>query len=209
MACEGTDVPGFKDLSITTKDGVYEPAEDSFLAAEMAMDHIGRSKSSKMEVADIGTGSGILGLSAATSPKVSSVTFADINPGAIELAKANAEANRKLLKASCRFVVSDLFAGVKGDFDLIMFNAPYLPAEEGKSNPVDLIGGKKGVELSIRLMAHAEGHMKDGSRLLLVCSSLSDTNALLAHVKSSGLRVYGSRKAHFFFEDIIAMMLGR
>jgi methylase of polypeptide subunit release factors len=67
----------YKGLSITIEDSVYEPAEDSFLAAELIEEQLSATEESALDVIDIGTGTGILGMVAARSNKVASVTFAD------------------------------------------------------------------------------------------------------------------------------------
>ena len=76
----------FGNLRFDVNDDVYEPAEDSFLFAE----NLG-VKSGHV-VLDLGTGSGILAITAAQ--KAQSVLAVDLNPYAIRCAKDNAKLNR-------------------------------------------------------------------------------------------------------------------
>src|SRR6267378_2445328 len=74
-----------------------------------------------LRVLDMGTGSGVSALLAAQTG--SEVVAADVNPKAVECARANAERNG--LAAHITFVHGDLFQGVEGDFDLIIFDPPF------------------------------------------------------------------------------------
>ncbi|HEX3629825.1 MAG TPA: methyltransferase [Candidatus Dormibacteraeota bacterium] len=72
-------------------------------------------------VLDMGTGSGISAiLAAATS---SDVVAVDVNPRAVEAARANAARNGVADRITFR--QSDVFNAVDGSFDLIIFHPPY------------------------------------------------------------------------------------
>lgn len=72
-------------------------------------------------VLDMGTGSGVNAiLAAAVSPDVVAV---DNNPRAVEAALRNAEANG--VASRIRVVEGDLFDGVDGAFDLVVFDPPF------------------------------------------------------------------------------------
>jgi release factor glutamine methyltransferase len=72
-------------------------------------------------VLDMGTGSGVNGILAAT--RGAHVVAVDVNPYALEAARANAERNGVADLVDVR--ESDVFAGVNGVFDLIVFDPPY------------------------------------------------------------------------------------
>ncbi len=114
----------FGDFSFDVNDDVYEPAEDSFLFAEN-LDVV-----SGEVVLDLGTGSGILANIAAKN--AGRVIAVDLNPYAIRCAKENSKLND--VQDRIDFIQGDLFSafcdGLR--FDLILFNAPYLPSEEGE-----------------------------------------------------------------------------
>ncbi|MDR0728194.1 MAG: peptide chain release factor N(5)-glutamine methyltransferase [Puniceicoccales bacterium] len=81
-------------------------------------------------VLDLGTGSGAIGLALARAFPKSRVTAVDLDPDALDLARENAKRNRV---DNVRFVRSDWFEKVRGRFDLIVANPPYLTAEELES----------------------------------------------------------------------------
>ena len=72
-------------------------------------------------VLDMGTGSGVNGILAAT--KGARVVAVDVNPYALDAARANADRNGVADRVDVR--ESDVFAGVDGVFDLIVFDPPY------------------------------------------------------------------------------------
>jgi release factor glutamine methyltransferase len=74
---------------------------------------------------DMGTGSGVLGISLAKElgGDLSEAVLADRSADALGLARENAEA----LAVEVRLIESDLFGAIEGTFDLIVANLPYVP----------------------------------------------------------------------------------
>lgn len=113
---------------------------------------------SPARILDVGTGSGVIGLSLALAvEKVSEVVLADFSPEALSLAKENAS----LLEQEVTLLESDLFAAVSGQFDLIVANLPYVPErvreslERELSHDPDLalFSGPDGLDLVKRFAA--------------------------------------------------------
>src|SRR5664279_1570135 len=112
----------FGGYAFNVYDDVYEPAEDSFLFAENLDVKEGA------RVLDVGTGCGLLGILAAK--KARNVVAVDLNPFAIRCAKQNSTLNG--IRGKIDFVQASLFAALNSNvtFDLILFNAPYLPSDK-------------------------------------------------------------------------------
>ena len=87
------------------------------------MRHIARLPLSGTSVLDMGTGSGVIGLTAARLG--ARVTGLDINPDAIACSNDNARANG--LASRFTAIESDLFEALPGGtlFDLILWNPPF------------------------------------------------------------------------------------
>ena len=75
-------------------------------------------------VLDMGTGSGIQAITAAKRKEVKSVVAVDVNGEALNFAAAAAEKEKGAGKIT--FAKSNLFGNIKGMFDTIIFNQPYL-----------------------------------------------------------------------------------
>jgi release factor glutamine methyltransferase len=144
---------------------IYEPQEDSFLLREQVI------KYSKGKVLDIGTGSGIQAIAAAK--KADEVLAVDIDSYAVEFADSHAKGAGI---NNIRFRKSDLFSKVKGKFNLIIFNPPYLPEEKGEEKSVakKISGGKKGYEIIERFFSETNAHLEDKGKILIVFSSLTN-----------------------------------
>jgi release factor glutamine methyltransferase len=82
----------------------------------------------RLNVLDVGTGSGAIAVSLALAAPYANVIASDISDAAIECAKHNA----KQLQASVEFLTSDYLRDIPRNkpFDLIISNPPYIAKEE-------------------------------------------------------------------------------
>ena len=103
---------------------------------------------------DLCTGSGVQAL--LCSKFSDEVTGVDINPRAVRLAQANQEVN---LVRNARFLESDLFSAVEGQFDLITANTPFLllpPDSKATSGK----GGELGIEVTLRIFEALDTYLR-------------------------------------------------
>ncbi len=185
----------FGDASFDVYEDVYEPAEDSFLFAENL--HMAKGEL----VLDLGTGCGILGILAAI--KGGDVTAIDLNPYAIDCAKENAKLNH--LKSQIDFLRGDLFSALSENakFHVILFNAPYLPSEEGEETTWigrSWAGGANGRQVVDSFIAQVPLYLKPDGRVLLMQSTLTGTEKTLRALRTHGLsaEVVAERSLPFF-----------
>lgn len=189
----------FANYTFHVSESVYEPAEDSFLFSENLKVPDGAS------VIDMGTGCGILGIIAAEN--ASKVVAVDINPHAVRCAKKNAKLNN--VENKMFFLRGDLFTPIKlGEkFDLILFNAPYLPSEPlvGESWLEQAwTGGVNGRELIDRFISEVPQYLEKNGCALLMQSSLSGVDETLRKFEKSGLKaVIIAEQDVPFFETIV------
>lgn len=115
-------------------------------------------------ILDLGCGAGPGGLFAAKLSAVAEpdLVLADINPGALRFAAANA--------ALCgvervAFAEGDLFGAVDGVFDLVVSNPPYLNDAAGRTYRHG--GGRLGEGLSDRIVRESLARLAPGGRLIL------------------------------------------
>jgi len=168
---------------------VYEPEEDSlFLRTFVEKLAIGR-------VLDLGTGSGIQATAAAARREVREVIAADIDNESVA-----ATMRKKIAKTSV--VRSNLFSNIKGLFDTIIFNPPYLPDDELHRDSA-LDGGMAGYELIERFLADAKRHLAEHGFILMLFSNrtgkeMIDTIIASEHYSAELL----GRKSLPFFEEL-------
>lgn len=179
-------------------ENVYEPAEDSFLFAE----NLEIEKGS--EVLDVGTGSGILGILAAE--KALQVVAVDLNPYAIRCAKKNSSLND--VRSKMVFIQASLFTVFDGKamFDLILFNAPYLPSEECEEESwigLSWAGGIRGRQVIDRFISQAPRHLKTNGRILLMQSTLANPGETIRKFEEINLKTSIKAECRLpFFETL-------
>ncbi len=147
---------------------IYQPAEDSFLMSDVLKKIIPKMllKNKNLRFLEIGCGSGIhLQTAKETGIKKENIFGADINVNAVKSCE----------KLGFNCVKSDLFSNVKGEYDIIIFNPPYLPADEKepKSSRVATTGGRKGGEIINKFLIQARKHLKKDGKIILLASSLT------------------------------------
>ncbi len=177
---------------------VYEPAEDTLLISKNLIVRRGAN------VLDMGTGCGVLAVLAAE--KANKVVAVDINPHAVVCAQRNAELNRVETKVEVRS--GNLFGavGAKEKFDLILFNAPYLPVEqcEGESWVEKAwAGGVTGRVVIDEFINQARKYLEDEGRILLVQSSLSAVEETLKSFGQHALHAAVIAEEKLYFEKIV------
>ena len=147
---------------------------------------------------DLGTGCGILGILGALQD--GKVTATDINPAAIECAKQNATHHK--VADRMKFEVGDLFEPVKGEeFDLIVFNPPYLPRSgvlDGDPTGLSCEGGADGRLLIDRFLDEFSRYLSFRGRILLVHSSFSDPQKTLRKLSAQDFCVEVVERPLFF-----------
>ena len=180
--------------------GVFRPISDSRLLA----DCLRRELSPGARVADICTGSGVLAVTAALHG-AGAVSATDCSRRAVWSARLNARLNGVVVGA----VRGDLLKPVGGrQFDLIVSNPPYVPAENddlprrGVARAWD--AGRNGRALIDRLCDEAPAHLRPGGTLLLVHSSVCDERSTLERLQSHGLATQVMARRRGLFGPILA-----
>ncbi len=147
------------DLSIAFHADAYRPSEDSYLLLEAVSVDAGD------RFLEVGTGTGLVALHAA---KITASVATDVNPAAVALARENATRNGLPLAV----VRTDLMAGLRGPFDVVVFNPPYL---EGRPlSPLERAwqGGEAGSAVAIRFLQDLPRVLaRDGRAYLLLSAA--------------------------------------
>lgn len=156
----------FMGLPFYTRPCALIPRQDTETLCEEALKINGRGKT----LLDLCCGTGCIGVSLAKLGGFE-VTFADISPDCLALARENAALN----DVSGSFVLTDMFGNISGSYDMICVNPPYIPTSElaslqaeVKREPVlALDGGADGLDFYRRISRDYAAHLNPGGALLM------------------------------------------
>ena len=151
-------------------------------------------KNKKINILDIGTGSGCILLSILKELKFSIGTGIDISSKAIKIAKINAR-NFDLLNRS-KFKVFDFNKYSLGKYDLIVSNPPYIPSKDIKNLSRDIInyeplfalnGGIDGLDL-IKKVIYKSNHLLKRRGLLALEIGYNQYRKVFNILRNNGYR---------------------
>lgn len=124
-------------------------------------------------ILEIGTGSGCIAVALALAFPDSRVVATDISADALAVAGMNVA--RHGVQDRIELVQADLFAGLEGQFDLIVTNPPYVPEADVTAFPPEyrheprraLVSGPDGMETPARILHDAGRFLTPGGLLAL------------------------------------------
>lgn len=157
------------DLNVT-KD-VLIPRADTELLVEIIFENY--SKNKKLNIADLGTGSGAIALSLAKISPRWKISATDISVSALYVAQQNAE---KLQLKNVQFFLGNWCQALPAElFDIIVSNPPYiakndphlLQPELNYEPKLALISGEKGLNAIEAIITQAGQFLDSGGMLLL------------------------------------------
>jgi release factor glutamine methyltransferase len=162
----------FYDCTIKVDERALIPRPETEILAETAV----RMTEEGDKVLDMCTGSGCIAIAVAKhcQTKRVQVTAVDLSDAAIMLAKENANLN----SVNVNFIRSDLFESVRGKFNMIICNPPYIKSadianlqkEVREYEPrVALDGGDDGLDFYRRLSKEVKRYLAPNGTLLLEC----------------------------------------
>ncbi len=166
----------FFSLMFEVTPDVLIPRPETESLVVRAIDLAKSLQTESLQIADVGTGSGIIAITVAKHVKHCHVTAIDISPVVLEVAKRNAAKHGVAERID--FVKSDLFAALPSEvkFDLVLSNPPYVATSELAGLALDvrdhephlaLDGGKSGIEVIERLIPQAVERLNAGGWLLM------------------------------------------
>jgi len=159
----------FLNCKIDLSKKVFGPRIETEYWLEKAMKEI---KGKNLNVLDIFSGSGCIGIAVLKNVGSSRVDFIDVDENALDEIKINLK-NNEIPSKRYRIIKSDLFENLKGEkYDIIFANPPYVA--ERRMGEVDkdvleqepriaLFSGKEGLNHIDKFLKKAKNHLaKDG-----------------------------------------------
>ncbi len=142
-------------------------------------------------ILDVGAGSGVIALTLAAEWPDAAVDAIDISPDALALAAENAA--RLGLAERVRFLQSDLFSAISGQYGLIVANLPYVPAgdipalsPEVRRDPLAALdGGPDGAGVIRAFLEQARPHLLPGGAVALEIGA-GQAEMLVEHLRLLG-----------------------
>lgn len=179
------------EIRILSDPDVYPPSDDSILFIQSLNVKNGE------RVLEIGCGSGVVSIHCAKNGCI--VTSGDINPKAVELTRRNAAENG----VDITVVETDVYSNIEGRFDTVLFNLPYLPVDEDGLLARSWSGGPDGLGPLPDLLSGSPDHLNPNGRIVVVISSLMDTQALWDLLDDYDVENIGELK--LFFEKLAVL----
>ena len=157
-----------REIVITECPEVYPPAEDTFLLLDALED------CTNLKVLEMGCGKGLISCHLAYNG--AHLTAVDINPQAVKCTKNNLKNNQ----LDGQVINSDLFQQIDSCFDLLIFNPPYLSAEEEGLGMIEKAwaGGPTGTEVLAKFMEQGREHLSSQGKIIVLLSSEMDHESL-------------------------------
>ena len=165
----------FYSLSFEVTPDVLIPRPETELVVVRALD-LAKLAAGPVEIADVGTGSGILAVTLAKHLPQARVTAIDVGAGRLAVAERNAHLHG--VANQLTFIESDLLASLPAEqqFHLIVSNPPYVRSDElaaladdvRRYEPrVALDGGPEGTSVIERLLPQAVERLRSGGWLVM------------------------------------------
>jgi release factor glutamine methyltransferase len=168
---------------------IYQPSDDTYFFSEFLEKFL--KKHNPKSFLEVGCGSAYLSEIASKCIGKEKIICSDVNPNAVKLA----------MEKGFNVIESNLFAGVTGKFDVIVFNAPYLPLDkrEPKSSQLATTGGKCGDEISLKFLKQAKKHLNENGKIFLLVSNLTP----MEKIKKFRPKIVARKK--FFMEELLIL----
>ena len=149
-------------------------------------------------ILDLGTGSGILGITLAAEQVDAVVVVTDISKAALLVAKTNAK--RHHVEDRIEFIESDWFDSLHGKFDLIISNPPYIGKNELEGLEPDVIDydpiialtpGGDGLAPYRIIAGPAQNYLNENGRVIVEIGHLQgkDVKNLFLQAGFSGVQI--------------------
>jgi release factor glutamine methyltransferase len=158
-----------------------------------------------VKIADVGTGSGTLGITAALEVPNTSIELLDVDPGALKVAKMNVDK----FTLNLNIIKSNLLRQVNRDYDILLCNLPYVP-DGFKINPAAMrepksaiFGGPDGLDLYRKLFDQLKSRLNQP--LYILSEALPAQHAALREI--AGLAGYGLVQTDGFIQVFTTMKI--
>ena len=166
-----TNYQEFMGYGFYVDENVLIPQPDTEILVQEVIEIVKNKEN--INILDICTGSGCIGISLKKELENAQVTLSDISLQALEIARKNAEINK--VDDKIKIIQSDMFENIKEKYDIIVSNPPYIETsiietldKTVQNEPhIALDGGKDGLKFYKILIEQGMKYLKDNGYLCL------------------------------------------
>lgn len=190
-------MPDLADWRETETD-VYQPAEDSYLLARTATPHV----ESTDTILDVGCGSGVVAAHMRASTNAC-VVGVDRNPIACRTTRDRG------VPVVCGDLVTPF---VTDQFDVVVFNPPYLPTDPGAADDwmeIAIGGGPQGRAVIERFLSTVGRVLTPAGRVFLLVSSVTGVEPIVETAVENGFHAVALADESFPYETLTVLKLVR
>lgn len=183
----------FYGRMLQLSDGTLIPRPDTEILVDVCLKLLSGYQR-QVRVLEIGTGSGAIAVSLASEASDILISATDISQDALQTATSNAE--RLGVAEKIEFLLTDLFNGVEGSFDLIVSNPPYIPSsdideldrEVREHDPIKALdGGLDGLDFYRAIFKDGKRHLQAGALIAVECG-IEQASQLQKIAQAEGLK---------------------
>jgi release factor glutamine methyltransferase len=162
----------FYGLELACAPAALIPRPETELLVDCALEWL-RRQAPRPTIVDVGTGNGAIAVALAVHTSDARIVAIDTSRPALRLARRNAQAHAVADRIA--FVQGELLAPLRGRFDLIVANLPYVPTRLYEKLPPEIRGhepenalhaGGRGTAILERLREQASAQLAPGGLLL-------------------------------------------
>lgn len=193
-----------RNFKVTTATLIPRPESETLI--ELLKEALPKNEAlipKNLRLVDVGTGSGILGITAKLLHPDLDVTLTDVSRHALNVAEDNAKA----LTADVELIQSDLLAVYPFTADIIVANLPYVDPEWERSPETDhepasaLFASNKGLALIFELLLQTKEKLSRGGKLILEADP-EQHNAIKKEATKYGLVLHDQRDYGLLFDKL-------
>ena len=168
----------FYGLKINVNEFTLIPRYETEYLIELTIKEIQQMNLTNLNILDLCTGSGAIGLTLKSLLPSSNVTLSDISKEALIIANKN----KTELNLNVNIIESDLFKNITGKFDVIISNPPYVMTNETLPKDVlyephlALYSGPKGIDHIEKIFKNIKSHLNNKYLIALEINEKSETD---------------------------------
>lgn len=166
----------FYGLKINVNEFTLIPRYETEYLIELTIKEIQQMNLTNLNILDLCTGSGAIGLTLKSLLPSSEVTLSDISKDALMVANKN----KNELNLDVNIIESDLFKNIQGKFDIIISNPPYVMTNETLPKDVlyephlALYSGPKGIDHIEEIFKNIKSHLNNKYLIALEINEKSE-----------------------------------